>query len=71
MNEKGQINIIIAGTVFVAIAIFGALCLAIGKAFDEVIPGSGSSLTNYGTLSFVILITLALILVVFYILSRQ
>jgi hypothetical protein len=73
MNEKGQINIkiIITGTVFVAIAIFGAICLGIGKAFDEVIPGSGSSLTDYGTLAFVILIILAVVIVAWFIMSPQ
>jgi len=49
----------------------GWVCLGIGKAFDEVIPGSGSSLTNYGTLAFVILIILAVALIAGYILSQQ
>ena len=60
MDERGQINISIAGTVFIALALFGVLSLGIGTAFNEIKAGSGDLLVKMGIASFVILVILVI-----------
>ncbi len=48
VGEKGQINIHISGTVFVAIALAAVICLVAGVTINQFFPGQGRGLIWIG-----------------------
>jgi hypothetical protein len=60
MNEKGEINIIVTGTIFVALALIVVLGLSSGISFNQIGAGLGNPLILVAIIAFIVLVFLAI-----------